>query len=269
MVDFASKGVPTLKATTWLTTLARVSMFCVTLSNAINISFLAVAASYQTKASALFSQVADQLKSPFFLPTQASACFILEKCTTLDFFFSATDMVDHSLRFQGYASICEGFSLVTILISFVVAGIHCIRRFNQSNIDANSAVGRQNNSVRIRIFVTVSSVFVSFLMRSVYAVVLAISRNNNKLLSIFSPDQKCDNTCLPCQQLGVIVQSWIYYTPQFSESLLLASSPLTMLIAVWGMTSPHFVQKMKARFSERNMASLTERKSILTLFTPK
>ena len=266
MVDFVAS---TQKTTTWLTVAARVSIFCVTLSNAINISFLAVAASYQTKASAMFSQVSAQLQSPLFLPTQASACFLLEKCDTIDIFLSATDMINHSLRFQGYASICEGFSLVTILISFVVAGIHCIRRFNQSNIDANSAVGRQNNSVRIRIFVTVSSVFVSFLMRSVYAVVLAISRNNNKLLSIFSPDQKCDNTCLPCQQLGVIVQSWIYYTPQFSESLLLASSPLTMLIAVWGMTSPHFVQKMKARFSERSMASLTERKSILTLFTPK
>jgi hypothetical protein len=263
MVDFVTSAQ---RATNWLKIIARVSMFCVTVSNAVNVSFLGVAAKFQTNASSLFSKVTAELQSPGFLSEQGFACLFFQKCKTIDYFLSATDLVNQALIYQGYASMCEGFSLVIVLISFVVAGIYCIRRFNKGNTNAANAVGRQNKILQIRIFVTVSTVFVSFLMRSVYAVILAISRINNRIgLPIFSPEQNnCDNTCMPCQPLGVIVQSWIFYAPEFSELLILVASPLTMLIAVWGMTSPHFIQKLRAQHSgTRSKLQLSEKRVLV------
>jgi hypothetical protein len=268
MVDFVTLARRNVaqRATGWLTIAARIAMVCVTISNIINISFLAVAANYQSKASLLFSNVAAALGSPEFLNEYGFACFFFQKCPAIDDFLSATDLVNQAVIYQGHASICEGFSLVIILISFVVSGIYCIRRFNKGNTDAAHAAGRQNNSVRVRIFVTVFTVFVSFLMRSVYAVILAISRYNTRIgLPVFSPEKKnCDNTCMTCQQLGVIVQSWIYYNPEFSELIILVASPLTMLIAAWGMTTPHFVQKLRAKYAERQSPlPLTEKRSLV------
>ena len=252
MVDFVTMAET--KIGRLLKIAARVVMVCVTLSNIISISLLAVAVNFQVRASLYFSKVSTALYNPLFFEEQAIPCFVQRKCQSLDDFYSATDLVNQALRFQGYASICEGFSLVVILISFVVAGAYCLRRFRAANRAVRATVQRQNNSVRFRIVVTVFTVFVSFLMRSLYAWVLAISRNDTFIeLPVFGQgeSQPCDNTCMMCQQFGVIVQSWFFYTPEFSEVIILVASPLTLLVAQWGMTSPHFVQKLRERYSQK------------------
>jgi hypothetical protein len=253
MVDFVT--VADTKTGKYLKMAARIAMICVMLSNAVNICFLAVAVNYQVRASVYFSKVSTELQNPLFMKEQLSSCFFAQKCATLDYFLEATGLVNQALTFQGHASICEGFSLIVVLVSFVVAGVYCLRRFrNNKDLDLRQTIQRQNNSVRFRILVTVLTVFLSFLLRSLYAWVLAISRNNTSIeLPVFgSPEYQCDNTCLMCQQLGVIVQSWFFYTPEFSEVVILVASPLTMLIAQWGMTSPHFVQKLKQMYVQKN-----------------
>jgi hypothetical protein len=253
MVDFVTMAET--KTGRLLKIAARVAMVCVTLSNLVSISLLAVAVNYQVRSSFHFSKLSTELADPLFLQQQLGACFIDKKCDALDNFVAATDLVNQALRMQGYASICEGLSLVVILVSFVVAGAYCLRRFRLNNLAVRETVQRQNNSVRFRIVVTVFTVFVSFLMRSLYAWILAISRNDTFIeLPVFVSGgrEPCDNTCLMCQQFGVIVQSWFFYTPEFSEVIILVASPLTLLIAQWGMTSPHFVQKLRQRYSKKN-----------------
>ena len=221
----------------------------VVVSCSINLSLLAVSAHYLNQASFFFGNVATSMRRQDFF-TEIIICFLSDTCQELQIyadFRSAIDNVNRALQFQSYASVCEGLSLLTILISCSIAGVHCMRRFSKTNTNLNSSVGRKNNIVRIRIIVTVSTVFVAFLIRSFYAVILSLSRFNNEIAlpSLAKTDEDCPNLCSSCQKLGVIVQAWLWLTPELSVPLMLLSSPLTMLIVLWGMTSPGLLQKLR------------------------
>jgi hypothetical protein len=47
------------------------------------------------------------------------------------------------------------------------------------------------------------------------------------------------------------MQSWIIYTPEFQLLVILISSPLALLVALWGMTSERTLQQMES--SQRQM----------------
>jgi hypothetical protein len=42
---------------------------------------------------------------------------------------------------------------------------------------------------------------------------------------------------------------WIFFTPEFQVTVVLVSSPLTLLVAVWGMTHKFMLQTMKSSCS--------------------
>ena len=50
-----------------------------------------------------------------------------------------------------------------------------------------------------------------------------------------------------------IMQQWLLYTPEFQLSVELISSPLTLLVALWGMTSKHTLRLMQSRRREMNV----------------
>ena len=41
--------------------------------------------------------------------------------------------------------------------------------------------------------------------------------------------------CLPCQTIGVLISFWLRYTPEFQLIVLIFSSPVALLVAMWGM----------------------------------
>ena len=53
-------------------------------------------------------------------------------------------------------------------------------------------------------------------------------------------------------QLVRSIQRWLFYTPEFQLSVELISSPLTLLVALWGMTSKHTLRLMQSRRREMN-----------------
>ena len=162
---------------------------------------------------------------------------------------SAADATSDGLIFAGYGSICEGCSLVIMLVSFLAAGVLCIRRFFKGATNLISEVGRKNSKVRLQIIVTVSTVFVTFLMRSVYAAALAASRRDSRIVTPFADNHQCIQAngifCDPCQELGVIVQSWLWLCPEFSFTVFLLSSPVTILVSLWGMTTDSMLRNMR------------------------
>ena len=174
---------------------------------------------------------------------------------------SASDALSRGLTFAGYGSICEGCSLVIMLVSFVVAGALCIRRFYTGATNNSTEAGRRNNKVRRQIIATVSTVFATFLIRSVYAAALAASRQGGNLfLTPFVSgrsdyDSACKNdhnlagVCDPCQGLGLVVQIWLYLCPAFSFTVFLLSSPVTILVALWGMTTESFLESLGWKWS--------------------
>ncbi len=175
------------------------------------------------------------------------------KCP-LTFLSDSARVVNLGMSFAGYGSICELCSVVIILVSFVVTGVLCIRRFYLGSTIATTAVGRRNSKVRRQIIITVCTVFATFLIRCLYAVALSASRTTTRIVSPFDADDlrcridfesKLDaGVCAPCHDLGFIVQSWLFLCPSFSFTVFLLSSPVTILIALWGMTSDNFIQSL-------------------------
>ncbi len=217
----------------WFIVAARSAITVITLSNLIILSSQAASTHYMAKATSSGLQVAADLRSPTF---NIFACMNF-KCQAIDDFNTDLEYTNEGLSVESVASICEGISLVTIISSFVVAGVCCIRRFREASAH-HGATSTGNKSVQRQIIVTVSTVFVTFLLRSLYAIVLGVSRYDDRLESFFNADivQRCISICLPCQSLGNIVQAWSRLTPEFSGLILLLSSPLTMLVALWGMS---------------------------------
>lgn len=240
MVDFV---IMAKNASRWVMIAARVAVAATTILNLVNLSILAAASSYLSTASSYSMEVAAELRSPTFLQRQFVACVFLQppqNCKAADDFNTQTEYVDKALRIKSFASICEVLSLVIIIVSFVVAGISCIRRFRQASFNGITSVG--NISVQRQIIVTVSTVFSTYLLRSAFAVVLAVSRYDNKLYSIVDRNNPCDEICKPCQGLANLVQAWERLTPEFRDLIFLLSSPLTMLVALWGMSGHHVRQ---------------------------
>ncbi len=186
--------------------------------------------------------------------------FYKPTCIIGNYFRSAADALSDGFKFAGYGSICEGCSLGIMLVSFLAAGVLCIRRFYSGTTNSATEAGRQIKKVRLQIIVTVSTVFVTFLMRSVYAAALAASRHDSRIATPFAENPQCAQKnsifCDRCQDLGVIVQSWLYLCPEFSFTVFLLSSPVTILVSLWGMTPGHILQRLTTEF--RWKASLRE-----------
>jgi hypothetical protein len=98
-----------------------------------------------------------------------------------------------------------------------------VRDLNDEHVEA---VGRQ---LRRKIVGTVSFVFVTFLLRAVFAIMNATSR------ALQNQDAACaatnTNLCDPqCFHVWYIVLQWLLYTPEFQQIIVLISSPRRCLL---------------------------------------
>jgi hypothetical protein len=199
------------------------------------------------------------------LGDEISPCFdnlLSPNCLPTPFINSASEALSRGLTFAGYGSICEGCSLFIMLVSFVVAGALCIRRFYSGATNNSTEAGRRVIKVRRQIIGTVSTVFLTFLIRAVYAAALAASRQGGNVISTtFSVGKdaffsKCNSNkndvllvCGPCQGLGLIVQMWLYLCPAFPFTVFLLSSPVTILVVLWGMTTDSALPSLEWKWS--------------------
>ena len=56
-----------------------------------------------------------------------------------------------------------------------------------------------------------------------------------------SSAKKCDVSCFNMYSL---MQTWLIYTPEFQLIVVLFSSPLALLVALWGMTTDKMATRM-------------------------
>ena len=99
--------------------------------------------------------------------------------------------------------------------------------------------------LRMQIVTTASFVFVTFLLRSVFSTMTATAY---ALQSLISDDVQCALQSLcnaQCHNTYSHMLGWIYYTPEFELAIVLISSPLSLLVALWGMTSEATLQAMQ------------------------
>ncbi len=156
--------------------------------------------------------------------------------------------------------VCEVVALLLILASFVVTGAACVHRVNEWLSSNSNKAAAGIKTMHWQIVITCSIVFVTFLIRAVHAIMFALAhllQNTESLSSCPStnPDQLCNASCV---NTYTIILEWMRFTPEFRLSVILISSPLAMLIALWGMTSRHARQLMTSRSKDNQLQALSQ-----------
>ena len=96
--------------------------------------------------------------------------------------------------------------------------------------------------------VTTVVVFVAFVIRSAQSTMFAVARQ------LQDGATRCPGVttlCDPqCHNVFTHIHQWAARTPEFQVTIVLVSSPLTLLVALWGMTSRQTLHAMKSKEQE-------------------
>ncbi len=144
-------------------------------------------------------------------------------------------------------SFCEVAVLLLIVAAFVVAGVACARvvSSNLLLVDAASAPAAVGRELRRKVLITTAVVFVAFVVRSVQSTMFAVARQ------LQDGARRCPGVtglCDPsCHNVFTHITRWAARTPEFQVTIVLVSSPLTLLVALWGMTSKQTLHAMKSK----------------------
>jgi hypothetical protein len=144
-------------------------------------------------------------------------------------------------------SFCEVAVLLLILIAFAVVGLLSARRITSSllGLDAASPAAASGRTLRLQMACTAAFIFVTFLLRAVFSTMYAVA------FELRDADKQCPdelNDCDPtCYNVFTLISLWMSYTPEFQSTIVLISSPLGLLIALWGMTSGRMLQRMTSK----------------------
>ena len=142
---------------------------------------------------------------------------------------------------------CEVVVLLLVVAAFIVAGVVCARAIRsrllvEGNASASAAAVRE---LRRQILVTTVVVFVAFVVRSVQSTIFAVAR---QLQNLTTTCPVVSDLCDPsCYNVFTHILFWFLRTPEFQVTIVLISSPLALLVALWGMTSRRMLQAMKSK----------------------
>jgi hypothetical protein len=210
----------------------RMVMAVVVLGNAVGLAANVAAAVHAQRATEAISTVPNSTQ------------------LTLESFSSSQTEIALSSSIAAVQSFCEVAVLLLIVAAFVVAGVVCARviRSNLLIVDTASAPAALGRELMRQIVVTTVVVFVAFVVRSVQSTMFAFSRQ------LQDGTRRCPGVtgfCDPsCHNVFTHINQWGARTPEFQVTIVLVASPLTLLVALWGMTSRQVLQAMKSKEQE-------------------
>jgi hypothetical protein len=168
----------------------------------------------------------------------------------------------------------EVIVLLMIVAAFVFVGIHSHRVIasalralffaeRQLMSVAAAAGGARNSQPSVKLFAEVQCrgrqlqrkvlatfvlVFLSFLLRSTFTVMFAMAsaytEENNRCAA---------SACDACKNVYSHLLFWMIYTPAFQQTVVLIASPLTLLVALWGMSGVRAIEQMEGIDVERDV----------------
>jgi hypothetical protein len=227
----------------------RVVMAAVVLGNAVGLAANAAASVHQMKASE-----AESTAVTYYLANNSKDANYQRNVVSR----TETQRVGFITSVQSF---CEVAVLLLIVVAFVVVGALCARilrsRLKPIGVDAGydafmATVGR---TLRRQMLGTTGFIFVTFLLRSVYTIMNAVAlqlRDYSKQCGRATATSYCDATC---HNVYSHISFWISNTPEFPLMIMLISSPVAQLVALWGKTTKSTLQLMKS--SKRGGAMLT------------
>ena len=211
-------------------------------------------------AAVYFFQAAD-------LDSQSLAAFTANNAHAGNAFADLADRKAVTANFTAsIQKFCEVAVLLLIIAAFAVAGIfsarllrsailHLKRAANADTLsgaagaqarmlaDVAGAAGRQ---LLRKIACTFAVVFITFLLRAIYSIMFALAI---ALQSEYS-DHCSFGSCEPCHNTFSLMFLWTVHTPEFQLIVVLLSSPLALLVALWGMTDVRALELMTSNRKE-------------------
>ena len=229
MADFAAPKGDSLSRR--LAVGGRVVMAAVVVGNVVGLCANAAAAVYAKQAGDLYGA--------------AAAADAANKTDSISYTNEANRYNSFQKEAASLQMFCELAVLLIIIAAFAVVGIACARRvssFLHGMDDERRAASRQ---LRRQIVGTTAVVFVTFLLRAVFAVMNALANalQNQGVACAATDNNLCDPKCF---NLWFIMQQWLIFTPEFQLTVVLISSPLALIVALWGMTSERTLQHMRS-----------------------
>ncbi len=230
------------------TAAGRVVMAAVVLCNAVGLAANAASSVHYQKAAAAASSASERYAANNTKDGEN---------------FRFVDM-PQELRAGGYiASVQKFFEVVALLLivaAFAAVGVLSARRVSARlrGVDAASAAMATGRMLRLQIAGTAGFVFVAFVVRSMFSTMFAVAhhlRDNDKTC----PGQ---NFCSGCYNTYSHMVRWMTYTPEFQLTIVLVSSPLALLVALWGMTTNTTLQLMSSSASSSTTTLLLTRKPV-------
>jgi hypothetical protein len=144
--------------------------------------------------------------------------------------------------------------LMLIVVAFAYVGFTCSGQIKSSLASLSSAgaasqVAAVGKTLQLQVVSTTLVVFVAFLLRSVFSIMWAFAFT----LSDQGRDEQGDGTCPqtalqkcdPCYNDYTHLAVWMNRMPEFQTMIVLVSSPLALLVALYGMTSSYMLQLLK------------------------
>ena len=157
-------------------------------------------------------------------------------------------------------SFSEVAVLLLIVVAFVAAGVASARlvsralrevekmRAVQTSYNPSQAESpvfadatTQGRALRLRFVGATAFVFVAFVLRAAFSTMFAVAFQLRDTLT-----ESCPEVCDECHNVYLFITQWIHLTPEFQLMIMLVSSPLALLVALWGMTPKTTLQLMKS-----------------------
>jgi len=148
----------------------------------------------------------------------------------------------------------EALIVPVLILSFLAVGIASARRVRHALHAATASAAMQASAppatadtprqLLRKIVNTCGVIFVSLLLRAVPAIFFAIAAGLQRFVSCDAYTNR--NRCSECYDVYTHMFMWIVYTPSLIFAVALVSQPVTLLVALWGMTSGQTLALMKA-----------------------
>jgi len=176
----------------------------------------------------------------------------------------ALQKVSTGLIAESVQQFSEVAVLLIIILAFAVVGIAGARRVNSALRNMNDEHGAAGRQLRRQIVGTTAFVFVTFLLRAVFTSMYALARalQNAGAACAAAASSVCDSTCFNAWRT---MDEWITFTPEFQTMVILISSPVAMIVALWGMTSKRALQLMKSS-GEQSAAARDDSEQVPVVF---
>jgi hypothetical protein len=156
-------------------------------------------------------------------------------------------------------SAVQSFSEVAVLLlivaAFIVAGLFCGRLLSSGLRAAGTgstseAAGGVLRHYRRQVVGTTAFVFVAFVVRSTQSTMAAVCRQLQDAASICpGVSSICDASCT---NVYTHMTYWLLFTPEFQVTVVLISSPVALLVSLWGVTSRFTLQLFTSRKQHSN-----------------